>query len=221
MHRRLQPLAPEAATPVHPGRTLRTPGALCQLVEQQLHHQTQLVRRQQPQHAVRLPGGVYRQPQPLPPRKERHRSSAAAAAAAATAAAAAAAADAAAAAAAATAAAGGGGDDAEGAASLAAGVARAASASAVSAAAREAGAAEAGAATDGAEAGEGGEGGEGAVQLPPSPFFSEQLTSFEIWLRCSAVAGSREPPDQLPILLQARDPLASPCPPSSHSPPFL
>ena len=208
---------------MHPRCTLLcTPGALCQLVEQQLQHQTQLVRRQQPQHAVRLPGGVYRQPQPSqPPRKERHRSSAAAAAAAATAAAAAAAADAAAAAAAATAAAGGGGDDAEGAASLAAGVARAASASAVSAAAREDGAAEPGAATDGTEAGEGGEGGEGPVQLPPSPFFSEQLTSFEIWLRCSAVAGSREPPDQLPILLQARDPLASPCPPSSHSPPFL
>ena len=204
MHRRLQPLASEAATPVHPGRTLRTPGALCQLVEQQLHHQTQLVRRQQPQHAVRLPGGVYRQPQPPPPRKERHRSSAAAAAAAATAAA------------------GGGGDDAEGAASLAAGVARAASASAVSAAAREDGAAEAGAATDGTEAGEGGEGGEGPVQLPPSPFFSEQLTSFEIWLRCSAVAGSREPPDQLPILLQACNSPAPPCPPLvPHTRPFL
>ena len=210
---------------MHPRCTLLcTPGALCQLVEQQLQHQTQLVRRQQPQHAVRLPGGVYRQPQPSqPPRKERHRSSAAAASAAA----AAAAADAAAAAAAATAAAGGGGDDAEGAASLAAGVARAASASAsasasaVPAAAREDGAAEAGAAADGTEGAEAGEGGEGPVQLPPSPFFSEQLTSFEIWLRCSAVAGSREPPDQLPILLQARDPLASPCPPSSHSPPFL
>jgi len=210
---------------MHPGCTLCTPGALCQLVEQQLHHQTQLVRRQQPQHAVRLPGGVYRQPQPPPVRKERHRSSAAAAAAAATAATAAAV-DAAAAAAAASAAAGGDGDEAEGAASLAAGVARAASAASsasasASASALPAAARDDGAAADGGEGVEGVEGVEGPVQLPPSPFFSEQLTSFEIWMRCSAVAGSREPPDQLPILLQACNPPASPCPPSFHPPPFL
>ena len=36
---------------------------------------------------------------------------------------------------------------------------------------------------------------------PPSPFFSDQLTAFEVWLRLGS-RGSRRPPEQLPILLQ-------------------
>ena len=35
----------------------------------------------------------------------------------------------------------------------------------------------------------------------PSPFFSDQLTAFEVWLRLGARASQR-PPEQLPILLQ-------------------
>ena len=36
---------------------------------------------------------------------------------------------------------------------------------------------------------------------PPSPFFSDQLTAFEVWLRLGS-RGTRRPPEQLPILLQ-------------------
>ena len=36
---------------------------------------------------------------------------------------------------------------------------------------------------------------------PPSPFFSDQLTAFEVWLRLGA-RGTQRPPEQLPILLQ-------------------
>ena len=35
----------------------------------------------------------------------------------------------------------------------------------------------------------------------PSPFFSDQLTAFEVWLRLGS-KGARRPPEQLPILLQ-------------------
>ena len=35
----------------------------------------------------------------------------------------------------------------------------------------------------------------------PSPFFSDQLTAFEVWLRLGA-RGTQRPPEQLPILLQ-------------------
>ena len=41
----------------------------------------------------------------------------------------------------------------------------------------------------------------GAPSPPPSTFFSDQLTAFEVWLRRGA-RGSRRPPEQLPILLQ-------------------
>ena len=37
----------------------------------------------------------------------------------------------------------------------------------------------------------------------PSPFFSDQLTAFEVWLRLGA-RSSQRPPEQLPILLQVR-----------------
>ncbi len=39
-----------------------------------------------------------------------------------------------------------------------------------------------------------------AAEFQPSPFFSDQLTAFELWLS----SGSREraPPEQLPIVLQ-------------------
>lgn len=41
-----------------------------------------------------------------------------------------------------------------------------------------------------------------AAEFQPSPFFSEQLTAFELWL----THGSRDkkPPEQLPIVLQVR-----------------
>lgn len=38
------------------------------------------------------------------------------------------------------------------------------------------------------------------AEFQPSPFFSEQLTAFELWL--SAGSRERHPPEQLPIVLQ-------------------
>jgi regulator-associated protein of mTOR len=38
------------------------------------------------------------------------------------------------------------------------------------------------------------------AQFQPSPFFSEQLTAFELWL--SAGGRDKKPPEQLPIVLQ-------------------
>lgn len=38
------------------------------------------------------------------------------------------------------------------------------------------------------------------AQFQPSPFFSEQLTAFELWL--SAGGRDKRPPEQLPIVLQ-------------------
>lgn len=37
----------------------------------------------------------------------------------------------------------------------------------------------------------------------PSPFFEEQLTSFQVWLNLGSV--KRAPPEQLPIVLQVMD----------------
>lgn len=45
----------------------------------------------------------------------------------------------------------------------------------------------------------------GAPLPPPSPFFSDQLTAFEVWLRLGA-RGVQRPPEQLPILLQVLTP---------------
>ena len=41
---------------------------------------------------------------------------------------------------------------------------------------------------------------DGGIEFQPSPFFSQQLTAFELWLQ----HGSRDqkPPEQLPIVLQ-------------------
>ena len=39
-----------------------------------------------------------------------------------------------------------------------------------------------------------------AVEFQPSPFFSEQLTAFELWLEHGS--NDKKPPEQLPIVLQ-------------------
>lgn len=44
--------------------------------------------------------------------------------------------------------------------------------------------------------------GDGSAEFQPSPFFSEQLTAFEIWLQYGSK--DKKPPEQLPIVLQAR-----------------
>lgn len=38
------------------------------------------------------------------------------------------------------------------------------------------------------------------VEFQPSPFFSEQLTAFELWLEHGSK--DKKPPEQLPIVLQ-------------------
>ena len=40
------------------------------------------------------------------------------------------------------------------------------------------------------------------VEFQPSPFFSEQLTAFELWLQHGSK--DKKPPEQLPIVLQVR-----------------
>ena len=40
------------------------------------------------------------------------------------------------------------------------------------------------------------------VEFQPSPFFSEQLTAFELWLEHGSK--DKKPPEQLPIVLQVR-----------------
>lgn len=40
------------------------------------------------------------------------------------------------------------------------------------------------------------------IDFQPSPFFSEQLTAFELWLEHGSK--NKKPPEQLPIVLQAR-----------------
>ena len=42
--------------------------------------------------------------------------------------------------------------------------------------------------------------GDGAREYQPSPFFSEQLTAFELWLEHGSP--DKQPPEQLPIVLQ-------------------
>ncbi len=44
--------------------------------------------------------------------------------------------------------------------------------------------------------------GEGGQEYQPSPFFSEQLTAFELWLEHGSP--DKRPPEQLPIVLQVR-----------------
>ena len=41
------------------------------------------------------------------------------------------------------------------------------------------------------------------MEFQPSPFFSEQLTAFELWLEHGSK--DKKPPEQLPIVLQVRD----------------
>eukprot|EP00036_Acanthoecidae_sp_10tr_P014870 CAMPEP_0206296148 /NCGR_PEP_ID=MMETSP0106_2-20121207/5523_1 /ASSEMBLY_ACC=CAM_ASM_000206 /TAXON_ID=81532 /ORGANISM="Acanthoeca-like sp., Strain 10tr" /LENGTH=1396 /DNA_ID=CAMNT_0053726805 /DNA_START=135 /DNA_END=4325 /DNA_ORIENTATION=- len=43
---------------------------------------------------------------------------------------------------------------------------------------------------------------EGDADFEPSPFFSDQLTAFEVWLSMQPPDGPQEPPEQLPIVLQ-------------------
>ena len=50
--------------------------------------------------------------------------------------------------------------------------------------------------------------GEPDAQFLPSPFFAEQLTAFELWLAHGS--SLKQPPEQLPIVLQAS--LLCPCP---------
>lgn len=38
------------------------------------------------------------------------------------------------------------------------------------------------------------------LEFQPSPFFSEQLTAFELWLEHGS--NDKKPPEQLPIVLQ-------------------
>ena len=38
------------------------------------------------------------------------------------------------------------------------------------------------------------------AEFQPSPFFSEQLTAFELWLQHGSK--DKQPPEQLPIVLQ-------------------
>jgi regulator-associated protein of mTOR len=40
------------------------------------------------------------------------------------------------------------------------------------------------------------------AEFRPSPFFAEQLTAFELWLAHGSAA--KQPPEQLPIVLQVR-----------------
>jgi regulatory associated protein of mTOR len=42
--------------------------------------------------------------------------------------------------------------------------------------------------------------GDGVKEYQPSPFFSEQLTAFELWLEHGSP--DKRPPEQLPIVLQ-------------------
>ena len=42
--------------------------------------------------------------------------------------------------------------------------------------------------------------GDGEAEFQPSPFFAEQLTAFELWLAHGSA--SKQPPEQLPIVLQ-------------------
>ena len=42
--------------------------------------------------------------------------------------------------------------------------------------------------------------GEPGAEFRPSPFFAEQLTAFELWLAHGSVG--KQPPEQLPIVLQ-------------------
>ena len=42
------------------------------------------------------------------------------------------------------------------------------------------------------------------AEFRPSPFFAEQLTAFELWLAHGSAM--KQPPEQLPIVLQARRP---------------
>lgn len=44
--------------------------------------------------------------------------------------------------------------------------------------------------------------GEPGADFQPSPFFAEQLTAFELWLAHGSVG--KQPPEQLPIVLQVR-----------------
>jgi hypothetical protein len=46
------------------------------------------------------------------------------------------------------------------------------------------------------------------AEFEPSPFFSDQLTAFEVWLSMQPPDGPEEPPEQLPIVLQV-DPLCT------------
>lgn len=43
---------------------------------------------------------------------------------------------------------------------------------------------------------------ENDAEFEPSPFFSDQLTAFEVWLSMQPLDGPEEPPEQLPIVLQ-------------------
>lgn len=49
--------------------------------------------------------------------------------------------------------------------------------------------------------------GEPDAQFLPSPFFAEQLTAFELWLAHGS--SLKQPPEQLPIVLQVRQPVHS------------
>ena len=40
------------------------------------------------------------------------------------------------------------------------------------------------------------------MEFQPSPFFSEQLRAFELWLEHGSM--DKRPPEQLPIVLQVR-----------------
>ena len=57
--------------------------------------------------------------------------------------------------------------------------------------------------------------GEPDAQFLPSPFFAEQLTAFELWLAHGS--SLKQPPEQLPIVLQVRQPMPSTALDTEHS----